>query len=240
MTRLSLNRNKLKVIAIIAMTLDHLAWSIAPGYCTVWWIVLLHIIGRLTAPIMWFFIAEGYHYTRSKTRYALRLFLLAVIGHFAYNFCFDIPFLPLKTGIFNQTSVGWALLGGMLALWLLDTPKIAQPIQIVGLILLCLVTFPADWSTVAVMAIVSLGQNRGSFKRQMLWMSFWIAVYAAVYFVFIDHLYGLLQLFALLTIPLLACYNGQKGNGRWIGKLFYIYYPLHLVICGLIRIFLYG
>ena len=49
-----------------------------------------HIIGRLTAPIMWFFICEGYHYTRDVKKYMIRLGIFAVISHFAYCFGFGI------------------------------------------------------------------------------------------------------------------------------------------------------
>lgn len=51
-----LNSNHLKLIAITAMTIDHIAWLLFPGFQTNWYVLLLHIIGRLTAPIMWFFI----------------------------------------------------------------------------------------------------------------------------------------------------------------------------------------
>ena len=78
-----LNSNQLKLIAIIAMTVDHLTWVIWPGYQTGWPQLALHCVGRITAPIMWFFIAEGYHYTHSFKKYALRLLLFAVISHFA-------------------------------------------------------------------------------------------------------------------------------------------------------------
>ena len=74
-----LNSNQLKLIAIIAMTVDHLTWVIWPGYQTGWPQLALHCVGRITAPIMWFFIAEGYHYTHSFKKYALRL-LLFVAG----------------------------------------------------------------------------------------------------------------------------------------------------------------
>lgn len=80
-----LSSDQLKLIAIAAMTLDHLTWTVFPGYSTEWFVILFHIIGRLTAPIMWFFIAEGYHYTHDVRRYAARLFLLAAVSHFAYN-----------------------------------------------------------------------------------------------------------------------------------------------------------
>ena len=57
--KIGLNSNQIKVIAIIAMTIDHVTWLLFPGCQKIWWVMLLHVIGRLTAPIMWFFIAEG-------------------------------------------------------------------------------------------------------------------------------------------------------------------------------------
>ena len=77
-----LNSNQLKLIAIIAMTFDHLVWVFFPGCQHVWWVWALHIIGRLTAPIMWFFIAEGCFYTHDRKRYVGRLLVFAVISHF--------------------------------------------------------------------------------------------------------------------------------------------------------------
>ena len=87
------NANQLKIIAILAMTADHLVSVIFPNYPKDWWILGIHILGRLTAPIMWFFIAEGYFYTKNLKKYAGRLFFFALISHFAYNFAFGIPFL---------------------------------------------------------------------------------------------------------------------------------------------------
>ena len=92
-----LDGNQLKIIAMVAMTIDHLVAVIFPNYPTDWWIIGLHMIGRLAAPIFWFFIAEGYFYTRDWKKYALRLLGFAVVGHFAYNFAFGIPFIPFKT-----------------------------------------------------------------------------------------------------------------------------------------------
>ena len=102
-----LNSNHLKIIAIIAMTIDHLTWVIFPGLQTTWYVYALHIIGRLTAPMMWFFIAEGFYYTKNVRKYIFRLFAFAVISHFAYNFASGIPFIP--NGMFNMTSVMWSL-----------------------------------------------------------------------------------------------------------------------------------
>ena len=51
---LKLSGNALKVIAIIAMTVDHLAWMGIAEYSQVETAIqiFLHCIGRLTAPIM--------------------------------------------------------------------------------------------------------------------------------------------------------------------------------------------
>ncbi len=86
LTRSGLDSNMLKLIAIAAMTADHIAWLLFPGYPTDPLPIILHIIGRLTCPIMCFFIAEGYHYTRNIKKYMARLFVFAVISHFAYMF----------------------------------------------------------------------------------------------------------------------------------------------------------
>lgn len=235
-----LNANQLKLIAIIAMTIDHLTWTLWPGYVTNWWVVLLHIIGRLTAPIMWFFIAEGYHYTHDFGKYAKRLFILAVISHFAYNFCFGISLIPLKSSVFNQTGVVWSLAWGLMLLYINDNENIKQWQKIILTILICIITFPADWSCIAAMAVLFIGANRGSFKKQMMWMMIWTFCYALIYFLFIDRVYAIVQLGTCLSIPLLRLYNDQRGSFKGMGKLFYAYYPVHLVICGIIRVLLWG
>ena len=55
-----LNANHLKMIAIVAMTIDHIADIIYPSFPANPVAIVMHMIGRLTAPIMWFFIAEGF------------------------------------------------------------------------------------------------------------------------------------------------------------------------------------
>ena len=81
-----LNSNAIKIIAILAMTIDHIAWMLFPGFPTEIIPIVLHIIGRITCPIMCYFIAEGYHYAKNRNKYTGRLFLLAFISHFAYVF----------------------------------------------------------------------------------------------------------------------------------------------------------
>ena len=235
-----LNGNQLKIIAMAAMTIDHLVDVIFPNYPTDWWIIGLHIIGRLAAPIFWFFIAEGYFYTRDWKKYATRLLGFAIVSHFAYNFAFGIPFIPFKTSVFNQTSVIWSLFWGLIALVINDSSKLKQWQKTVILIGIFVISFCSNWSCIAVLAIMDISTNRGNFKKQMTRMMLWVSMYAIIYILFINPVYGVVQMFVALTIPLLKMYNGERGTWKGMKYLFYVYYPLHLIICGLIRIALHG
>ena len=70
---------------------------------------------------------------------------------------------------------------------------------------------------------------------------FYVSIYAAVYALALDPLYGLLQLCAVLSVPLLGLYNGRRGADPKLNRImkwgFYVYYPLHLTIIGLLREF---
>lgn len=235
-----LNSNQLKLIAIIAMTIDHLTWALFPGLQRVWWIIGLHIIGRLTAPIMWFFIAEGCFYTHDKRKYLARLFGFAVISHFAYDFAFGIPFFDLSAGAFNRTSVMWSLALAATVTFAVQNEKLNTAWKYVIIFVACAISFPSDWSSIAVMAPVFIYQHRGNFKKQAFDIIFWTFVYALVYFFAIDKLYGALQMFTFLSIPVLYQYNGERGKWKGMKWLFYIYYPAHLVVIGIIRLALHG
>ncbi len=242
----NLDAHTIKFIAIIAMTIDHVTWMLFPGYPKDFLPVLLHMIGRITCPIMCYFIAEGYHYTRNVSKYTNRLLLFAFLSHFAYVFAsMDFvdwkSFIPFYYGnILNQTSVMWSLACGLMMLRVVNSQKIQKDaVKVILVILICLISFPSDWSCIASLCILAFGTNRGKFKTQMLWMIFFVAIYATVYFFAIDQVYGLLQMAVVLSIPIILMYNGQRGKNHRINGLmkwlFYLYYPLHLLIIGWIQ-----
>ena len=242
-----LNSNALKMIAIIAMTIDHIAWLVFPDYPHEVLPVILHTIGRLTCPIMCYFIAEGYHYTKNIRKYTCRLFVFAVISHFAYIFASaDFvdwkSFIPFYYGnILNQTSVIWPLAWGLVMLRIVKSEKIPkQWVKTVLILLICLVTFPSDWSCIASLCILAFGTNRGKLRTQSMWLIIYVAIYATVYCFAIDWVYGLVQMGVVLAIPFIKFYNGERGKNPRINKImkwfFYIYYPLHLAILGTIQL----
>ena len=236
----TLNANQLKLIAIIAMTVDHLTWAFFPGCQHILWVWCLHIIGRLTAPIMWFFIAEGCRYTRNKGKYVARLFAFAAVSHFAYDFAFGIPFFSVSAGVFNRTSVMWSLALAASVIFLTENERIPEFRKYIIIIAACVLAFPSDWSSIAVMCPFFLYRHRGNFKKQALDIVLWTFIYATVYFIFLDRPYGVLQMFTFLTIPLLSRYNGQRGERKGMKWFFYFYYPGHLIVIGIIRLLLHG
>lgn len=237
-----LNSNHLKLIAIIAMTIDHVADLLYPGMPNNAISIVLHIIGRLTAPIMFFFICEGFYYTKNLKKYILRLFIFALISHFAYCFAFGIDFIPFISGnFFNQTSIMWSLAWAVVALYIVHGKNnLKQWQKWLLIILINVITFAADWSSIAVMAVVAMYSNRGNLKKQILSMSFWVLIYAIVSFFFVSKIYGLVTLAVVLVYPLLKLYNGEKGKAKWMKWFFYLYYPLHLVVIGILRLMIYG
>ncbi len=236
------NSNHLKLIAIVAMTIDHIADLFYPGLPNNVISNILHVIGRLTAPIMFFFICEGFFYTKDLKKYITRLFIFALISHFAYCFAFGINYIPFSTGkIFNQTSIMWSLAWSVVALYIVyGKNNLKQWQKWLLVILLNIITFSADWSCIALMIILSMYGNRGNLNKQMSNLMMWTAIYAFVSFAFVNKIYGIIQLFVILVYPLLKQYNGTKGKVGWLKWFFYLYYPLHLIIIGILRLLIYG
>lgn len=78
-----INRDAIKYIIIFFMFTGHLlAWlSIGDtkpdGYyadCPLWQRIFIEL-SLITPPVMFFFVADGFKYTRSRKKYALRLFI---------------------------------------------------------------------------------------------------------------------------------------------------------------------
>lgn len=243
------NTNHLKIIALITMTIDHIAWLIYPGYQTNIISVLLHIIGRLAFPIFAYCIAEGYHYTHNVNKYMKRLLILAIISHIPYMMASTTfqkygwqSIIPFSTGtgierFLNQTSVIWSYFIGLVILQISSNNKYKK-VQIPLIIVLCLLSFPSDWSCIGSLIVVAIASNRNNPKKQILSSYLFIILYSLVYYFAISKVYGLIQLCTILAVPIIYLYNGKKGDNKKVNNimkwLFYIYYPLHLFIIGLI------
>ena len=257
-----LDGNTLKLIAIAAMLIDHTAWAFVPTLSLLGQI--MHIIGRITAPTMCYFIAEGYYHTRSVKKYALRLFVFAVIAYLPFVL-FETKKLPTAQTAFTFNVI-YTLLLGLLALWAWDKMqnKVLRTLIIIGL---CILTIPGDWPIFGVMYILAFGINHDDFKKQVKWFCIISAVMVGFFslpFIIVNvamlipayaqviqqsmQLSGakavppvyaqFFQLGVFLAVPLLSLYNGVRGGGKNSKWIFYVFYPTHLLIIALLKIYL--
>ena len=237
-----LNANALKLIAIIAMTLDHLAWALWPEDSLNGIALVMHMLGRLTMPIMCFLIAEGYQHTRDWRKYLARLFGFAVFAHFAFVFAFyyrdPLSFLPFAHGEWQaQTSVLWGLAWGLILVRVFDTSW-KLPWKLLMMVVILFITLPADWMCITPLLILVFWLNRGHFVRQMLCGGGVMLVYTVVELMIFRSYYHMINIMFALCVLVLWQYNGQRGQSprvnQWLKWCFYIYYPLHLFIIGLL------
>ena len=84
-----LSGTTLKLIACIAMFIDHLGLVVFPKK------MIFRIIGRLAFPMFAYFIAEGCKYTRNKLKHFLVIFSAGVIYFLFYLFAYKRVYLSI-------------------------------------------------------------------------------------------------------------------------------------------------
>lgn len=235
-----LNACQLKLIAVAAMVIDHIGWAFVPTASIAG--QLVHMVGRLTAPIMCYFVAEGYFHTRDLKKYLLRMAVFALLS--APAFCFYEGGGRLQ-GFYGMGMIYTQLLG-LLAIDLNQSANRTAAAKTAGITGLCLMSLVGDWPVAGVLWPVLFAQYRGQPKKQFA--AFWAVSWAvAAWFMWRTAQVRpdlwwtqLCQFATVLAIPLLLCYdgtlNGTPGaagrGGKWF---FYIFYPAHLAALGLLQ-----
>ena len=228
---MSLNRNTLKYIAILAMVSDHVALSFIPGDTLLYF--LMRFIGRLTAPIMCFFISEGFYYTCSKWKYGVRLAAFALISQFAFTLFYNGS---LNSLFFTQWSMIYTLLIGFCILCVYN--KVSnKAIKWMAIAVLFAASALGDWMVFAPAFILCFHVLRDDNRKKYVTFSIIAAAMTAIGFAF-DEIW---HIGMFLVIPLLLLYDGSKGSDSRFHKwVFYVFYPLHLIVIAVFRWSLLG
>ncbi len=175
-----LNRGNLKMIALFCMTLDHFAVAIIVPWLRLYdtesleyaflstTMSALRLIGRLAFPIFCFFIVEGLLHTRSVFKYAVRLFIFAIISEVPFDMVLKHTFFTVK-----YQNVFWTMLIGLVAIYILDgiygkfkAKAVVKDIVTVFISALALYTaevFSTDYGAHGVLTIIVIyliGKNR--------------------------------------------------------------------------------
>ncbi len=249
-TKKGLSSDALKLIAIIAMLTDHIAWAFVPSGTTA--AIIMHAIGRLTAPIMCYFIAEGYHHTRNVRKYMARLGIFAVISQIPFLMAESLSAPPILIGngnlwvnpdIFSlYFNVYFTLFLGLVALhtWKTEGSIVTQIFSVIGI---CFIATIGDWMFFSVLWILFFGIYRNDIRRQTI--AYYCVAFSCMVVVVLPKilvgtpLWQCLWVLGLLFPPLLfSRYNGKRGNSGAVGKwFFYLFYPLHLLVIGIIKLY---
>lgn len=237
-----MNRDQIKYLAIILMTFNHIAHILLPSGTVIY--EVFEDMGYFTSITMCYFMVEGYFYTHSRKDYAKRLLIFAFIA--------EIPFV-LAMGYF-QLDVMFTFFLCLCILAVLDR-KLNKALKILSVLGLTILSVFCDCALILPIAAILFRYSRGNRKKQ-------IGAWAMMCFIFFvlnipgyapdDAVYPYLSGYALLhsfyaiiawivaAIVILVFYNGKKSQkhvvlNKW---LFYIYYPLHLLVLWGIHFFL--
>ena len=229
----SLNKNQLKYIAIIGMLLDHVAYLFQKHFYNYSWgfavTFIFRTFGRITAPVMSWFIVQGFIYTSSKKRYALRLLIFAIISQVPYFLIHN------SSGAMAQFNVIYTLLLSFLMLCVLESRLESIPKWTLIFVLIAF-TIIGDWAIFVPIMVLCFYLLRNDKKHLLIFYSI-IAVLVLVTDIIILCIKGyywyweLWQAGMFLFIPLYLSYNGQPGSRHPFNKwFFYAFYPLHLLV----------
>lgn len=242
----------LRFIACIAMLLDHIGYS--------WGIIEIRMIGRIAFPIFVYLIYNGYKHTSSKTKYALRLFLFAVLS--------QVPFsLFCHRGIWGTNgNVFFTLLAALLCLWSVDVMRSRRVLKWFCLIpsaAVCLLYhwnyIQSDYNAAGILMILVFYfcDHKGVGWKVLTCIGFVCVMYyefclslakqtvlsllgmPAVFPVLSD--WQTLWIYSAFALPLIFAYNGKKGklpkriSPRVTQYAFYWFYPVHLLLLWIIR-----
>lgn len=267
----------LKIVAIIAMLMDHI-WAFIPD--TPYY---FHWIGRISAPVFIYCCIVSYSNTKSKKKYLARLYIfsliMGIVNYFLniqYNFIrtlfiiviiiyvvekfkskdknakkFCLIFslwqmfiivcvflLEYTVGLRTRTvymfltisfnvlgldgGLFFVFIGVMMYIYIDNKEKLA--ISYVIVCFLCIIIY----NTVALRVIFDILER----ISEVLYAIFEVlsknifGVHPA--FMQTDFLYGDPQWMMILALPIILMYNGEKGRG--LKYLFYVFYPVHIII----------
>lgn len=239
----------LKLIAIIAMFIDHigaiilermlmqrgLRESLASYEASVAFMeangglymadMVLRLIGRLGFPIFCFLLIEGLMHTRDIKKYAVRLFLFALISEIPFDLGFAGTFVYWgHQNVFLTLFIGLLV---MIGFKFIENKR--EWNKLLQLILYFAILFAGttiaelmrtDYGAMGIITIVVMYLFR---NKRILSAGLGCTVLTAM---------SLTEITAFFTLLPIHFYNGKRGwNIKW---LFYAFYPVHILLIYLI------
>lgn len=253
----------LKLIAIITMVFDH------SGYLIYGHLSWMNFVGRIAFPIFAFQISEGYIHTHNLKKYFVRLIIFALISQIPYawfGYCFfskmslNIIF-TLILGLLSISIYEFIISKGTVHCTPTSNCNFSSTVEqnnnnnisegsnifqykLLGIIIVLIIAvfadiFGFDYGFYGVFIIFLFYLYRNNKLSMNIAITILTFIYYTPYFMASNFKINYIGLFICSLIPLIFInlYNGQKG--RNYKMLFYIFYPVHLLVLCLIYILLH-
>lgn len=243
-----LNRESLKLIAMIFMLLDHAYMTVVSASGFEW----MTQLGRMAFPIFAFQIVEGYTYTSNKSKYIRNMFLFALLSEIPFNLMMGAEWL----GPFHQ-NVMFTFFEALLFLRLLDKVYQSKKNIVLKMLLIggiCILsnivgtlTFVDYYGFGVLTVLIFYIAKRMS--NVILRVMVQIIGLFAINYVFLGGKVIILsngfefpeQAFAMFSLIFIWCYNGKKALHGTVEKVFkygsYLFYPVHILILSIIALY---
>jgi len=231
----------LHLLAMACMLCDHLWGTIVPG--SDW----LTCIGRIAFPIFAFLLVEGYFHTKHLKKYALRLFVFALISEIPFNLAMGSRiFYPVHQNVLWSFLISLGLIHwnekARAAGKLWKRLTVGTATLLLGF-LLGLLTM-VDYLHAGILTVLVF-----YFFRKRTWQNLLAQILCLWYinaeilggFGYDLSLWGHSFFFSRQSLALLALipiwlYRGKKGHHSKAFQYFnYAFYPGHLLILGLLK-----
>ncbi len=221
----------MKTLAVICMLIDHIGFLFFPDQ--IGW----RIIGRLAMPIFAFCIARGARYTSSMKGYMKKMLLFALISQLPFwwieQLAYGGPFFSFH---FN---IGFTFLAALGIISIFQTQKseknslgIKKLIGI-GILLVSAELLHFDYGSYGILVVLLCYTSVYS-KQGMcaLWIGYTILTY-------LNYLSNM-SMFLLQEVGVLAfgiIFAMQTISEKRIGRFFYIFYPVHMIVLCMIKVY---
>lgn len=230
-----LSGGALKIIAVLTMLTDHIGAALLGPYLMYGQLSpesyealhrvyrVLRNAGRTAFPVFCFLLVEGCLHTRDKRKYALRLLGFSVLSEAP----FDLAVFGKLT--LASQNVFFTLLIGLLVVWGMQIaermgrgslPAAAAQAAVLAVGAGAAAALHTDYGAAGVILIAVLYLCRGSLVMAGI----------AGYLVFLWEAWSFPGFLAI------QFYNGKRGIG--LKYFFYLFYPLHLLILAVLRLWI--
>lgn len=243
----------LRNLAMALMLVDHVGLTFFPEH--MW----LRYVGRLAFPIFAFLLVEGFVHTRNLPRYLGRLLLLALVT--------DIPYQLMSTGNFVYQpfrNVVWTFLVALLAMWAIELVKqhLKGWFNWLPQLLIAWAAYwlanlmQTDYHGLGVLMVLGFYWFRGKTWSKRAGQAGVMALVNALFFnldtfasfgyenlLYYFSVFGMQifspQIHALWSVPIIWLYKEEGGRpSRWIQLFQYLFYPVHMLVLGLLSYYL--